>query len=225
MGHKKKKGRVKIIRLKKQQYNDDSLAVTLDRVKECEKQEWWRKYMADPTLGKWQVQKCHHWRQPVAVGECILTCSAYLDAPTVIFKDDIDCGLYLDTMWIEALGYIASSGIKIEEHNTYPYVVVDWKDGQGTYLDLLVYATDTVVDWLRKGKKVDIGCLGAHGRTGTLLACLLIKIEGVNARTAVKEAKSRYCEDIIDTPHQLQLVYQYESYWKEIKDDKNLCSD
>ena len=55
------------------------------------------------------------------------------------------------------------------------------------------------------GDRVEIGCLGAHGRTGTALACLAI-IDGHDPDSAVDWVRTNYCEGAVETPEQEAFV-------------------
>jgi protein-tyrosine phosphatase len=50
------------------------------------------------------------------------------------------------------------------------------------------------------GKRVEIGCAGGHGRTGTTLAALLV-LQGMPAAI-----RSRYCAEAIETKGQSQML-------------------
>ena len=62
---------------------------------------------------------------------------------------------------------------------------------------------------LRKGRSVEIGCIGAHGRTGTLLAAMLVREEGLSAKQAIAETRLRYCSHAIESQQQEHLIYKF----------------
>ena len=57
----------------------------------------------------------------------------------------------------------------------------------------------------RRGEQVELGCLGAHGRTGTALGCLAI-LAGVPASDAVAWVRSAHCDKAVETPEQMAFV-------------------
>lgn len=59
------------------------------------------------------------------------------------------------------------------------------------------------------GKKVEIGCFGGHGRTGTIIACMFV-LAGHPASDAVSLARTRYCPMAIETPEQEKFVRDFE---------------
>jgi hypothetical protein len=72
-------------------------------------------------------------------------------------------------------------------------------------LDALRDRLSAVLARAKAGERVEIGCLGAHGRTGTALACLAI-IDGHAPDSAVEWARTDYCEQAIETPEQEGFV-------------------
>jgi hypothetical protein len=53
----------------------------------------------------------------------------------------------------------------------------------------------------RLGERVEVGCLGGHGRTGTALACLAI-LTGHPPGEAVAWVRANYCADAVETAEQ-----------------------
>ena len=62
---------------------------------------------------------------------------------------------------------------------------------------------------LHEGKKVDIGCMGGHGRTGTFLALLLIRVEKLSAKAAIEAVRSRHCQNAIESRAQEDFIYAF----------------
>jgi len=59
------------------------------------------------------------------------------------------------------------------------------------------------------GQRVEIGCLGGRGRTGTALACLAV-IDGVPPRHAVAFVRQHYHPNAVETPWQKRYVTRFE---------------
>jgi hypothetical protein len=101
-----------------------------------------------------------------------------------------DFGLYLDPRWAPPW-----------EHRH-----VDWPDfGVPADAGDFVAALRGVLDRARSGQRVEVGCLGGHGRTGTALACLAVLI-GHPAVDAVEWVRTTYCSDAVETPEQEAFV-------------------
>jgi len=102
-----------------------------------------------------------------------------------------DFGLYLDPMWTP----------------TWPAHHLDWPD-LGVPSDLAV-ADEQIMDaWrrARAGNMVEVACIGGHGRTGTVLACMAV-LAGVAPTDAVPWVRNNYCQRAVQEPSQ--------AYWME----------
>ena len=63
--------------------------------------------------------------------------------------------------------------------------------------------------WSRAAaERVEIGCGGGHGRTGTALACLAI-LDGVPPRRAVAFVRAHYDARAVETPWQRRYVARF----------------
>jgi len=59
-------------------------------------------------------------------------------------------------------------------------------------------------DLLTEGKRIGFGCLAGHGRTGWLLAKLIMHFESKTGDEAVREARNRLCYKCVET--QVQVI-------------------
>ncbi|WP_125611251.1 protein-tyrosine phosphatase family protein [Specibacter cremeus] len=60
--------------------------------------------------------------------------------------------------------------------------------------------------WSRApAERVEVACMGGHGRTGTALACLAV-LDGVPAEQAVGYVREHYNRRAVETPWQRQFV-------------------
>ena len=97
-----------------------------------------------------------------------------------------DFGLYLDERW----------------RPPWPHDHLDWPDfGVPGDPVLVVAALEPLLHRARAGQRVEIGCYGGHGRTGTALACLAI-LCGQAPDEAVSWVRSTYCERAVETDEQ-----------------------
>ena len=103
---------------------------------------------------------------------------------------------------------------KIFSHYESRKLFVNWPDMKAISVDALTM----LVDWCRhqiiEGEVLQIGCIGAHGRTGTLLAAILIR-EGATAEEAIKKVRSEYCTRAIESKAQENLLTTYEETFLE----------
>ena len=65
-----------------------------------------------------------------------------------------------------------------------------------------------VVERARHGERVEIGCIGGHGRTGTALACLAV-LTGLPAGEAVGWVRRTYCDGAVETEEQRAFVERF----------------
>jgi hypothetical protein len=101
-----------------------------------------------------------------------------------------DYGLYLDPRW------------QPPWHHDH----LDWPDlGVPADAAELRATLQSVLDRARNGERVEIGCLGGHGRTGTALAVLAV-LTGHPADDAVAWVRTAYCPQAVETPEQEAFV-------------------
>ncbi len=100
-------------------------------------------------------------------------------------------GLYFDERW----------------DPPWPSALVDWPDfGLPVDEEAFDAALDDLIARARAGDRVAIGCLGGHGRTGTFLGCMALRL-GL-ADDPVDWVRSVYCPDAIETEAQAAFVRQ-----------------
>ena len=140
--------------------------------------------------------KAHVHRTPVrfADGTTVMGVRFLGDDPYV--RDDTpDFGLYLDENWAPP----------------WPYEFFDWPDfGVPDDLDALRRVLTDLLDRARKGDRVEVGCFGGHGRTGTALACLAV-LTGTPANDALAWVRTNYCYKAVETDVQEQLAATFSS--------------
>jgi hypothetical protein len=99
-------------------------------------------------------------------------------------------GLYLDERWSPP----------------WPHEHLEWPDfGVPADRALVVAALQSLLDRARAGQRVEVGCYGAHGRTGTALAVLAV-LTGTPPDDAVGWVRTAYCERAVETDEQAAFV-------------------
>jgi hypothetical protein len=97
-----------------------------------------------------------------------------------------DFALYLDERW----------------RPPWPHEFLDWPDfGVPDDPVPVAAALGSLLERARAGERVEIGCDGGHGRTGTALACLAI-LSGQAPGDAVSWVRAAYCERAVETEEQ-----------------------
>jgi len=103
-------------------------------------------------------------------------------------------GLYLDERW----------------KPPWAHSHVNWPDfGLPADTDALRAALQDVLDRARRDQRVELGCSGGHGRTGTALACLAV-LAGTPASEAVAWVRENYCEKAVETAVQEAFVLGFD---------------
>jgi hypothetical protein len=131
------------------------------------------------------THKCRHYEFPVVFPD-----GTIVHATSKIDRDDKahrpDLGLYLDSSWSPAcVAYY-----------------LKWQDyGLPAWDDVAIQTIQICLDAARAGKFVEIGCIGGHGRTGTVLAAMAT-VCGVAPDQAVKWVKDNYCKEAVETEQQ-----------------------
>jgi hypothetical protein len=101
-----------------------------------------------------------------------------------------DYGLYLDRRW----------------QPPWPHDHLDWPDfGVPPDPEEVLAALRSLHNRARTGERVELGCLGGHGRTGTALACLVV-MAGVPPADAVAWVRANYCHQAVETEDQATFV-------------------
>ena len=137
----------------------------------------------------------------------------------IIWLAGVGFGIYLAFGWRDLLGKAWTNGSylkKLALARPYPAMVVDMVDGGVLEYHLLNQVVEIALSKLRRGKRIDIGCHQAHGRTGSILACLIARIEHMNGEDAIKATRSRYCRYAIETKAQEDMVKQYAATLKRL---------
>jgi len=145
---------------------------------------------ADATHEHHRVEVHRHLDQVVLPDATAVTVASF-DALDPYGRDEQpDYGLYFDDRW----------------QPPWPHDHVEWPDF-GVPSDALGSLTSlrSLRDRARAGQRVEIGCLGGHGRTGTALACLVV-LTGVPAADATAWVRSVYCADAVETRQQEAFV-------------------
>ena len=140
------------------------------------------------------MAKCNHIQTPVDIGTktVYITGSQYIDT-----FEPLGRGVFLDQ---------SSWGRKLSGDQVAQAYIYDWPDFGVVPIEDFKGLILRVGQELIQGGPVEVGCIGAHGRTGTLLAGMLIAVEGYNAQDAILEIRERYCRKAVETESQMDLL-------------------
>lgn len=102
-------------------------------------------------------------------------------------------GLYLDDRWAP----------------DWPAVVLDWPDfGIPASREEAEREIKSAFELARNGKRVEVGCAGGIGRTGTVVACMAV-LAGVPAREAISWTRKNYVASALEEPEQEEWVLHF----------------
>ena len=91
---------------------------------------------------------------------------------------------------------------------TWEYRWVDWPDF-GLPANPAALRENLVEALARSSiERVEVGCMGGRGRTGTALACLAV-LDGAPATDAVAYVRQHYSLDAVETPGQASFVLDF----------------
>ena len=139
--------------------------------------------------------KCRHSHFPVYFEDGVVVhASSHVDREN---EDEApDWGLYLDSIWrpTSMAGFI------------------EWEDfGLPTNWQV---AARMIVDAYRRAMAdywVEVSCIGGHGRTGTVLACMAV-LSGKTPDEAIQYVRGSYCKKAIETDEQEWYVSYFNAY-------------
>lgn len=156
--------------------------------------DWWNRQGSGGHKTYHTVSTCRHYNFPVPIGEATVYASSshtrdYGEAAP-------DFGLYLDTVWKPAcLAY-----------------QVEWKDyGLPEYLDVAARAIIDAYNKALRGLWVEVGCIGGHGRTGTVLSCMAV-LAGMEPVDAIKYVRGVYCTKAVESKSQIWFVEWFHTF-------------
>ena len=137
------------------------------------------------------VTQLHRHRSVVVLPDGTPCVACSFEAADPYGRDEEpDFGLYFDQRW----------------QPPWAHDRVEWPDlGLPANAAELVAGLRSVLDRARAGERVEVGCLGGHGRTGTALAVLAV-LTGRADSEAVEWVRATYCAKAIETTEQERFV-------------------
>ena len=141
---------------------------------------------------------CNHYQEPVIIGDetIFVTGSQYLPERGYVPMGN---AIFLDkASWTKALA-------DPEARDT---DIFDWPDFQAIDLEDFQQLLTDISQGLVRDHQMEIGCIGGHGRTGTVLAGMLIATQDFDSINAVEEIRDTYCQKAVETKSQHDLLNQ-----------------
>ena len=168
------------------------------------------------------VRQCSHHLQPftftVNEMEYTLYGSAFSDRKSEPQADRAGVCVFLEPRWMQeyrpvwinpAMAEIM--GNRVQAKLETPTIFLDWPDMGVLEIEDLRHVVSYLANVIDIG--VEIGCLGGHGRTGTLMALVMVQL-GCKAEEAIKTIRTDYCDKAIETKQQERLI---KAFAKEVQ--------
>ena len=157
--------------------------------------------------GSSTYSSCKHDRQAVPLENNLsIYASAYRDVKYCT-DEKVDIGVYMYDSW--GTGILVTPGLEVPwaPEVLTQQVLLDWPDFGIPDLEYipLVDIIRWMLDQLAAGKHLETGCMGGHGRTGTMLACILVA-QGVPPGTALVRVRKDHCSKAVENEKQGQFV-------------------
>ncbi len=110
-----------------------------------------------------------------------------------------DFGLYMDAAWAP----------------TWDAVVIDWPDfGLPAQPERAAAQIREAYERAKAGERLEIGCIGGTGRTGTVLACMAV-LAGIAADEAVDWVRDAYKREAVETDDQERWVHWFAEFVRD----------
>jgi hypothetical protein len=163
------------------------------------------------------ISDCAHWRQPFDLEDGLrVYASAWMDQPRQAqvvpaegFSGDPDVGFYLDSRWGSDLLLVSpgtAGPFTRGRRSNSKVVVFPWPDyGVPRDTKVLLRCLKWLLKQIQDGRTVEVGCMGGHGRTGSVLAALLVG-QGLTPEAAIRRVWRRYCQEAIESQQQIAFL-------------------
>jgi hypothetical protein len=124
------------------------------------------------------------------------------------FKDPTS-GIYLDPSWqsISGTNFLTNTGM-LDGGSKYRVTFVRWPDMRAIEHQLLDVLLAFIHMELQNGETVEFGCIGGHGRTGSLAAAVLIGLYDMDAKDAIAYVRKHHCKKAVESVSQEKMLYE-----------------
>ena len=170
-------------------------------------------------------RSCQHHLQPftfkVGKQEYTLFGSAYSDRKSKAQAEKAGVCAFLDNRWMKEYSPVwMNLSMAINDDGPHwlgnlsyqtPTIFLDWPDMGVLEIEDLKPVVEYLASKIHMG--IEIGCMGGHGRTGTLMALIMVHL-GCKPGKDIKTIRKDYCHRAIETQKQEDLI---KAYAEEVK--------
>ena len=162
------------------------------------------------------VRSCSHTQQLVQFkssdsGDTMsVLCSAFSDRnkPKEVGTPAPALIIYLASSWLSISRVWSNGSVVLEPKKETPTIYIDWPDFGVVPLNEVHPVVELAFAELVAGRPVEVGCLGAHGRTGTFVSLLMVR-SGWKSESAIKNLRDGYCNKAVENKSQEKMVAEY----------------
>lgn len=154
----------------------------------------WLDYQGGKTT---KVKKCYESHPPLKVGEYTIyggSCSS----PAVK-----DANIYIGFDYSMSFSTGHWPWAKQTEEVYYHITDMQPPSDAKSFKQMIAWAAEQ----LKAGKKVHVGCIGGHGRTGTFLAALVTHMTG--ELDSITYVRKHYCQKAVETQGQIDFLHKH----------------
>ena len=144
---------------------------------------------------------------PLAIGDYTIYLSASRDLKTPLQGEVPTAAAYLDNTWIKGL-VLTNDSTYLPVSNGMRLMYANWPDYGVVPLDVVTLIVRWILEAWKGGDVVEVGCIGGHGRTGTMAALLCIS-EGMGWRDSMQYVRKEYCSKAIESVAQETMIQAY----------------
>lgn len=156
----------------------------------------------------WNYKTCKHVHQPLDINGVTVMGSAARDVKEHDYEI-VQYGIYASQDWKPDIlltpgftpVWVQDTALQINS------VHLDWPDYKTPLLpiELVKQVLTWGLETAASGSGVEVGCMGGHGRTGTMLGLFGV-ISGMNPVEACENVWNNYCEHAIESEEQVEYI-------------------
>lgn len=149
-----------------------------------------------------EIPKCRHYFKALRLPNGLVVQGSSLDWGARPERRTPDFGLYCDYSW------------RADWRAEY----INWPDYKAPYnLESAANAIIEAYGRAVEGWLVETGCIGGHGRTGTVLACFCV-LAGLSPMDACAYVWENYCKEAIESKVQVRYIEWFAEYAANMED-------
>lgn len=143
--------------------------------------------------GKPVAWKCRHYHKEFVLPNGLVMQASSMTGVVKRRHKAPDFGLYLDAGWLSLAEWRSE--------------FIRWPDyGTPKHAEAAVEAIIEAYQRITEGWLVETGCIGGHGRTGTVLACMVVMAGETDPEAAMRYVWKNYCHEAIESKAQMDFV-------------------